>query len=227
MHISARLRAATIATTLALCSSLLLAQSSQLQTSNGRRFPTVIFTYVLWSANPSQYAIAIDSTGAATYQSSPISVDRTGVPYSIRFQANDSTRRVVFNVTRNLDFFRGEFPVSVSSPQRDPVRTLAYRDLTFNNLLTYTDALDSDIQELTSIFEDISTTLEFGRRLTYFQQNQKSSLDSELAVMQKETELHHLRELQAIAPVLRGIEADQSVSEAARTSARALLSSLH
>jgi hypothetical protein len=221
------LRLALIIAVPALCSSLLLAQNSQLQTRNGRRFPTIIFTYVFWNANPFQYAIAIDSTGAVTYQSAPTSVDRTGVPYGLRFQANDSTRRVIFNVARNLDFFRGNLPVRVSSPQVDPVRSLTYRDLTSDNLITYSGSSDSDIQELTSIFEDISNTLEYGRTLTYFQQRQKGSLDAELTVMQRETERHHLRELQAIAPVLRGIAADENVSEEARTHARALLNTVH
>src|SRR5579884_3664621 len=145
-HIPSQVRAAVITAALVLCSSLVFAQYSQLQTRNGRRFPTIVFTYVFWNANPPQYAIAIDSTGAVTYRSAPNSVDRTGVPYSLLFQANDWTRRVIFDVVRNLEFFRGDLPLTVSSPQTTPVRTLAYRDLTFDDLITYSGSTNSDIQ---------------------------------------------------------------------------------
>src|SRR5207248_4615377 len=73
---------------LALCSTL-FAQNPQLHTKIGSSFPTVIFTSVLWSADPSYYSIAIDSTGTTTYQSAPDSIEKTGVPYMIQFQVSD------------------------------------------------------------------------------------------------------------------------------------------
>ncbi|HKW17733.1 MAG TPA: hypothetical protein VJO35_09520 [Terriglobales bacterium] len=226
-HIPSLARLAAISASVALCSSLLFAQNPQLQTKNGRRFPTVVFTSVLWNANPSSYSIAVDSIGSATYQSTPNSVDSTGVPYTLVFQSNDSTRRTIFNVAKNLDFFAGELPLTLSSPQTNPVRTLTYHDLTFNNLITYSSSTNSEVEELTSIFEEISTTLEFGRTLTYFHQHDKGALASELKVMQKEAERHHLRELQAVAPTLRSIAADASVDESTREQARAVLNTTH
>jgi hypothetical protein len=218
----------TTALFVGLClSSSLLAQGPQLQTKNGRRFPTVIFTYVFWNATPASYTFAIDSTGSVTYRSAPESLENTGVPYALLFQANDSTRRTIFNVARNLEFFSGEFPVAVGSPQISPVRTLTYRDLTFNNLITYSDSTNSEIQELTSIFEEISATLEFGRTLTYFREHDKRRLENQLTTMRREAERHHLRELQAIAPVLRSIVADKDLTDEARTQARAVLNSTH
>lgn len=214
-------------TLLALSPSLLLAQNPQLQTKNGKRFPMVVFTSVVWNANPPYYTIAVDSLGAATYQSAPNSVDSTGVPYTLIFQASDSTRRTIFTVARDLDYFGGDIPVKVSSPQSTPVRTLTYRDLTFNNLLTYSESSNSEIEELTSIFEEISATTEFGRTLTYLRQHDKDGVAAELAAMQKEAERHHLRELQAIAPVLRSIASDRNSSEDTRTRAKALLTSVH
>src|SRR6266568_6926339 len=110
-------------TLVALCSSL-LAQNPQLHTRNGSRFPTVIFTSVLWTADPSYYSIAIDAAGTATYQSAPDSIEKTGAPYIIEFQVSDRTRRTAFNVTRELDFFREAAGERVNSPQNGSVRTL-------------------------------------------------------------------------------------------------------
>src|SRR5215468_7942371 len=94
---------------LAFCGDL-AAQNPQLKTRAGSRFPTVIFTSALWSADPGYYSIAVDAAGTATYQSAPESLERTGVPYTIEFHVSDRTRRTIFNVVRQLDFFRGEIP---------------------------------------------------------------------------------------------------------------------
>jgi hypothetical protein len=208
---------------IATCCSLLLAQNPQLQTKNGGRFPTIVFSSVLWSANPSYYSFAVDSMGAATYQSAPDSVDTTGVPYTVVFQADDATRRIIFNLSRNVDYFRGEIAVSLGSPQNSPVRTLAYHDLTFDNQITFTDSTDPQIQELLSVFQEVSATLEFGRRLAYLHQHDAAKLESELAAMHKSAERHRLRELQAVAAVLRSITADEHLSSEIRAEAQAVL----
>jgi hypothetical protein len=178
---------------------------------------------VLWNTNPPYYSIAIDSTGASTYQSAPDSVEKTGVPYTIEFQANDATRRTTFSIARDLNFFSGEFPTSLGFPAKDPVNTLTYHDSTFNNQITFTESSDSRIRELVSVFDEISATLEFGRRLTYSHQHAPNTLDGELASMQKDSERHLLRELQAVAPVLRSIAADNKLPSSTRERAQTIL----
>jgi hypothetical protein len=212
----------TLAALIACCSTA-MGQNPQLQTRNGGRFPTVIFSSVLWNANPASYSIAIDGTGAATYQSTQESVDRTGVPYSIEFQTTDATRRIVFNIARELSLFNGDFPVSLGSPEIAPVRTLTYHDITFKNHITYSDSTDSQIQELTSVFEEISATFEFARRLSYLHQHDKERLEPELTRMQASAERHMLRELQAVTPALKSIALDSSLSESVRKQAQAIL----
>lgn len=216
-------RLVAIAMLASSCSSLLLAQNPQLRTKNGKRFPTVVFTSVLWNTNPPFYSVAIDSTGASTYQSAPDSTDQTGVPYTIEFQANDATRRTAFSIVQNLDFLNGEFPATLGFPSTTPVRTLSYHDTTFNNQITYSQSSDSQIQELTSVFEEISTTLEFGRKLSYLHQHNKEQIDATLVSMEKEADRHLLRELQAVAPVLRSIAADQSLPQAVRSRAEKII----
>ena len=204
-----------------------LAQNPQLHTKNGGRFPTVIFTFAFWNANPSYYTIAIDAAGASTYLSAPESLDSTGVPYSLEFQASDHTRRMIFNVARESDFFRGEYEITVDSAQKSPIRTLGFHDLTLNSRITYTESVDPDIQELTSVFEEISSTLEFGRRLADLHQHDKPALQGELLAMQKDADRHWLRELQAVSPVLRSIATDPGVADQARAQADRLLRLAH
>ncbi len=202
---------------------VLFAQNPQLHTQSGSRFPTVIFTSVLWAADPSYYSIAIDATGTATYQSAPNSIGKTGVPYTLEFQVSDRTRRVTFNVARQLDYFGDKAQQSVTSPQASSVRTLAYHDSTIRHQITYSSSSNSEIDELTSVFEEISATLEFGRRLAYFQQHDRNRLDGEVDRLQANASRRSVRELQVIAPVLRSIASDARLETGLRQKAEALL----
>ena len=206
---------------LALCGEL-LAQNPQLKTRAGSRFPTVIFTSVLWSAEPAYYSIAVDAAGSATYQSAPESLERTGVPYTIEFHVSDRTRRTIFNLVRELDFFRSEIQVQQVATAKDNARTLMYRDLPLSTQLTYSGSSDSDIEELTSIFEEVSETLEYGRRLAYLQQHDRKKIASELRALQADADRHVLRELQTIAPVLRSLAADAGLDAETRRMAQSL-----
>lgn len=216
------MRRFTIIVLLACCGGL-LAQSPQLNTRAGSRFPTVIFTSVMWTADPSYYSIAVDSTGTATYQSAPGSLERAGTPYIIEFHVSDRTRRTTFNLVRQLDFFRAEMQESQLSAANSSVRTLVYHDWQFSNQLTYSRSSNSDIEELTSMFEEISETLEFGRRLAYLHQHDRNAIASELSRLQANADRHVLRELQTIASVLRSLASDAGLDSVTRHAAQALL----
>jgi hypothetical protein len=207
-----------------LCfSSLLIAQNPQLETRNSQRVPTIVFTSVLWTADPPYYSIAVDSTGTATYQSAPSSVESTGVPYTVEFAVSERTRRSAFNVARELNFFNAEIPVTTGSPQQTYVHTLAYHYGQTRYQITYAGSSNTDIEELTSIFEELSETLEFGRRLRWMYEHDRNALASELEKLQASADQHHLRELQALTTVLNSIVADGSIDVAARQRAQSLL----
>jgi hypothetical protein len=201
----------------------LWAQNPQIHPRAGSRFPTVVFTSVLWSAEPSYYSIALDSSGTATYQSAPDAITRTGVPYTIEFQVSDRTRRTTFNVTRQLNYFADAGTQSVGAAEKVPVRTLGYHDGSFRHQITYSSSSDQEIQELTSVFEEISETLEYGRRLDYYHEHDAARLETELADLKAACDQRRARELQAIAPVLRNIAADGKLGARSREFAEILL----
>ena len=221
MSIAARSRQFVAVVLLVSCGEL-LAQNPQLRTRTSSRFPTVIYTSVLWSADPASYSIAVDAAGTATYQSVPESVGRTGAPYTLEFHVSDRTRRTIFNVVHGLDFFRGEIPVKQVSTTNETARTLTYHDLGFNTQITYSSSSNSDIEELTSIFEEISETVEYGRRLAYLEQHDKSKIAAQLKALKADADRHFVRELQAIASVLRSLAADSSLDAESRHTAQAL-----
>jgi hypothetical protein len=178
---------------------------------------------VLWSADPSYYSIAIDSSGVATYLSAPSSLEKTGVPYTIEFQATDRTRRLTFNLARSLDFFAGESAEPAVSPEKISIRTLSYTDEHLNNQLTYTAPSGPDLDEITSVFEQLSETLECGRRVGYLQQQHPEAVGSELQSLQNLVDRHQVREFQALVPLLRVVVSDQRVDASTHKAAQRLL----
>lgn len=201
----------------------LAAQNPQLRTPRARRFPTVFFTSVLWSGDPAYYSIALDSSGTATYESLPASVGENGVPYTMEFQVSDRTRRVAFNLAQGMNFFSGLTREAVPPAQSSRVRTLAYVDTTFNNQFTYGVPSTPDLEEITSVFEEMSETFETGRRLAYFEQHEKGALAPELDRLETQTKRRHLREFQALTPILRGLAEDPTLGADVRNQAKKLL----
>lgn len=207
---------------LALC-SLAFGQNPQLQTVNGQRFPTVVFTWTLWTADPSYYSIAVDSSGSATYRSAPTALVHSGVPYMVEFQVGDRTRREIFNISQHLEYFGQEIKTAVDSPANSSVLTLSYHYSRLNNEITYSSTSNEEIEEITSIFEGVSETLESGRRLNYFHEHNPEELDSELTNIANKDDHHRLRDLQALSATLYGIAADKRLAAPTRHKAELLL----
>ncbi len=201
----------------------LLGQSPQLRLQTNRRFPTLIFSSVRWNATPSYYSIAIDSSGTATYQSSPDGIEKAGVAYTTEFQVSDRTRRIAFNLARRLNYFGDGFGESQSSPDKNNVHTLAYRYEGTRTQFTYTASADPDVLELTSVFEELSRTFEYGRILRDLQVHNRKAIPAQLLEMQGKADRHALRDLETLAPTLRGLASDTDLDPAVRKQAAVLL----
>ena len=183
----------------------------------------MIFNAVRWNADPSYYSIAVDATGTATYLSAPEGLGKTGAPYTTEFQVSDRTRRIVMNVAQKLDYFAGSYGELQSSPETHNVYTLAYRYGSVNNQYTYSTSSDADLEELTSVFEELSQTFEFGRKLTEFELHNHRAIGPQLDAMMTKAERHALRDLPALVPILRNLAADTSVDANARKQANSLI----
>lgn len=139
------------------------AQNPQLETKNGKAFPTVVFTSVLWNRDPSYYTIAIDTTGNFTYQSSPNSAEKTGVPYTVELEVTGRCRAQIFALVDRLHDFQGHFSTTEGYAGQKNVKTLAYHYEKVNNQITFTSSPNPAIQQLNSIFDRLAATLESTR----------------------------------------------------------------
>lgn len=205
------------------CAVLMFAQNPQLQLKNSGQFPTVIFNAVRWNADPSYYSIAVDATGTATYLSAPEGLDKTGTPYTTEFQVSDRTRRIILNLAQKLDYFAGSYGEVQSSPETHNVYTLSYRYGSVHNQYTYSTSSDADLEELTSVFEELSQTFEFGRKLSEDELHNRRAIGPQLEAMRTKADRHALRDLPALVPILRNVAADTSVDAETRKQASSLI----
>ena len=201
------------------------AQTSSLEPGNKDTVPTVGFSFELAGADPSYYSFSLESTGRAAYTSrdSANSNEAPGTPYMVKFVVSESNRTRIFQLAEKLHYFQGKFDYGKGRIANTGIKTLSYHDDKKNNQTTYNYSNNPAIQELTRIFQHISTTLEFGRQLEYLYDHQKLGLDEQLKRMDQMAREGNLEEIQAIASVLQKIAKDSSIFNMDREHARQLL----
>jgi hypothetical protein len=185
----------------------------------------VTFTIDFPTSQPEHYSIRVQSDGLARYQSSgrrsPDS-DETD-SFDLDFTVATETRLKIFELAAKAGYFQKD----VDSHHKDLAftgkKTLAYKDARRSGESTYNYSLKPAVQDMTSLMQSLSATLEFGHRLQYDHQYQKLALDEELKRMEGLARNNELIEVAAIQPILDQIIADQSVINVTRARAQRLL----
>jgi len=187
--------------------------------------PSVSFTLDFPNSNPSHYEITIFKDGKGSYRSNgQLSRDaQPADPEALDFAVSDQVRQQVFDLAKRAHYFNGKVDSGRSNIANTGAKTLTYKDGDKLTSATYNYSPSVPIQELTAIFQNLSTTLEFGRRLTFFHKYQKLALDEELKNMEEIRRDGGLGDIQAIAPVLNDIANDRSVMNVSRARAMRLL----
>jgi hypothetical protein len=189
----------------------------------------VTFTIDFPTSQPEHYSIRVQSDGLARYQSSghrsPDSdeTDSREDSFDLDFTVAAETRQRIFELAAKAGYFQKD----VDSHHKDLAftgkKTLAYKDARRSGEATYNYSLKPAVQDMTSLMQSLSATLEFGHRLQYDHQYQKLALDEELKRMENLARNHELIEVAAIQPILDQIIADQSVINVTRARAQRLL----
>ena len=191
--------------------------------------PTITFTLDFPSSEPEHYSISISSDGHATYESMPKPSPDSVVSDPFRmermeFTVSPPTCTRIFDLAKRAHYFQGDLDSRKKDIAFTGKKILAYRDAQRNNEATYNYSPVPAVQELTQLFQDLSATLEFGRRLEYYHHYQKLALDDELKRMEEMAKQNSLAELSAVAPILQQIAADTSVINVVRARAQRMLS---
>ena len=187
----------------------------------------VTFTLDFPQSQPEHYAIRIPSAGPDHYESTGRLTADSDVTDSFDFDFTISaeTRSKILALAARAGYFQKDVDTHRKNLAFTGKKTLRFTDAARTGEATYNYSENSAVQELTSLFQDLSTTLEFGHRLDYDHRYQKLALDEELKRMQEMSQSNMLTEVTAIQPILEKIVADQSVINVARARAQRLLAS--
>jgi hypothetical protein len=187
---------------------------------------TVQFTLDFPGANPSHYEISIAADGRGSYSSNGKLNEQSEAsdPAPLTFTLSEKTRSRVFELAQRAHYFEGKVDSGRKNLANTGAKTLSYKDESRNSKATYNYSPVPAVQELTGIFQSLSTTLEYGRRLSYFHKYEKLALEEDLKRMEQLQRENTLGDTQAIAAVLKQIADDQSVITVTRSRALRLLS---
>jgi len=219
---------------------LTLPSSAQVPSVNpgqeGSPVPVVIFDFNWGIAQPSHYAIAVESTGSAAYRSDEEkpSQEAQADAYMIKFLVSEPTRDKIFELVKESNFFNGDFEYTKTRVAQTGVKTLTFlvghlpNDFEHpvrgrKNQATYNWSQNPAIQQLTQIFQSMSATFELGRTLDFKRRFDKLALDSELKRAEEMQNTGDLQQVQVIAPVLKNIANDSTVMHIARQRAKRIL----
>jgi hypothetical protein len=183
---------------------------------------TITFSLDFPNSAPEHYSISVQADGNAKYESTgKISLDSDERDnYHTEFSFSDATRARIFQLASQAHYFAGKVDSGKKKLAFTGAKKLAYSDAQKNTSAEYNYSSQPPVQQLTTIFQSVSATLEYGRRLTYFHRYQKLALDDELKRMEDQARRGEITELQAVKPVLQQIYDDSSVMNVVR--ARAL-----
>jgi hypothetical protein len=204
----------------------LLIFSSLLADSQTAPAPAVVtFTLDFPSSQPEHYSIRVQSDGSARYQSSGrLSADSDETDsFDLGFTVAAETRQKIFDLAAKAGYFQKDVDTHHKGMAFTGKKTLTYQDARRGGEATYNYSSNLAVQDLTSLMQNLSATLEFGHRLQYDHRYQKLALDEELKRMEEMARGNQLAEVTAIHPILDEIIADPLVINLTRARAQRLL----
>jgi hypothetical protein len=200
----------------------------------------VTFSLDFPASQPKHYSIRVQSDGSGRYQSSgslPADSDETNSrdndndndndnkndSFDLDFTLAAGTRQKIFQLAAKAGYFQKDVDSHHKNLAFTGEKTLGYKDARRSGESTYNYSTKPAVQDLTSLMQSLSTTLEFGHRLQYDHHYQKLALDEELKRMEELARTNQLIGVTAIQPILDQIIADPSVINVTRARAQRLL----
>ena len=167
----------------------------------------------------------MQSDGSAHYQSTGrLSADSDQTDsFDLGFTVTAETRQKIFELAAKAGYFQKDVDSHRKGMAFTGKKTLTYQDARRRGETTYNYSSNPAVEDLTSLMQNLSATLEFGHRLQYDHHYQKLALDEELKRMEEMARGNSLAEVAAIQPILDQIVADPSVINVTRARAQRLL----
>jgi hypothetical protein len=187
--------------------------------------PIITFTETWPEATPPFYTIAVDGSGRVTYRSTPQPAN-SGTPYDLKFMMLDDTRTKIFDLAKQLKYFRGDFDYKKSRIAFTGTKTLSFQNGQEQHETSYNWSDNLAIQELTKLFQNMSETIELGRMIADKYRFDKLGVDAEMKKLEQATKDDRTAELQAIQPILTKVAKDSNMMNITRRRAESLLAKI-
>ena len=200
-----------------------------LSTAQQSSQPTVLFTCDFPGSDPAHYGVSVSADGTSSYISEgklSRDSDTPGELATTNFNLSHATVSHIFDLAKAADYFSGNLESKKKKIASTGDKNLSYTDGARKTSANYNYSENPSVQELTTIFQHLAASLEFGRRLDFDYHYQKLALDDELKRMEDAATRGDLVELPATAPVLAKIMQDASVINASRARAQRLLAGI-
>jgi hypothetical protein len=185
----------------------------------------VTFSLDFPNSDPEHYSISVQSDGHARYDcSAKISEDSEDrETYQAEFTFSDATRARIFDLAAQAHYFSGKIDSGNRKLAFTGAKKLTYKDVQRDSSAEYNYSSVPAVQQLTVLFQSVSATLEFGRRLVHDHRYQKLALDDQLKRMEDQARRGDLIELQTVKPILQEIHDDNSVMNVVRARAQRIM----
>jgi len=186
---------------------------------------TVSFSLDFPGSDPEHYVISVQSDGKAHYECrGRISKDSDETEnYTAEFTFSDATRASIFNLAAQAHYFSGKIDTGNKKLAFTGAKKLSYKDGQRESTAEYNYSPVPAVQQLTTLFQGVASTLEFGRRLAHYHRYQKLALDDELKRMEAQARSGQLSEVSAVKPILQEIYDDSSVINVVRARAQRIM----
>jgi hypothetical protein len=186
--------------------------------------PVVTFALDFPQSNPERYSISVDAAGHVRYEcTGKVTDDSEEQNYRAEFDMSAANRERIFELAKEAKYFAGKIDSGNRKLAFTGTKTLSYQDGQRSAAAEYNYSPLVPVQQLTSLFQNIGSTMEYGWRLAYYHRYQKLALDEELKNMEAQARKNELSEIQGVAPVLQEILEDSSVINLVRARARDMI----
>jgi len=186
---------------------------------------TVTFQFDFPGSDPGHYRVSVDATGHASYKSNGKLNDQSepAESFHMEFTLKSATCSRIFDLARKAHYFKGKVDSGRQGLASTGAKILSYDDGGTSTTAEYNFSPIAAVQQLTDLFQSLSSTLEFGHRLDYYHRYQKLALDDQLQQMEASLSPSDPIGMEAIAPILKQIVNDPTVLNVDRARAIRLL----
>ena len=186
---------------------------------------TITFSLDFPRSDPEHYSISVQSDGKAAYECrGRISKDSDETEaYTTEFAFTEATRAKIFDLAAQAHYFSGKIDSGNKKLAFTGAKKLTYKDRQKDSAAEYNFSQVPAVQQLTTLFQSVAATLEFGRRLAHYHRYQKLALDDELKRMELQAKGGEISELPAVKSILQEIYDDSSVINVVRARAQRIM----